>query len=113
MTLKESERFINDELEVAETLKPHYVNIVKTTCGQPPQAFVNPKDQANDIALVGAIIRNYKNHSSINQIRKKCSNFKIHSFHVANKHTNQETNILIKRLNPKRQQDQMQYHLKL
>ena len=45
---------------VAETLNSHYINIVKTTCGQPPQTLGNPKDQANDIASVDAIINNYK-----------------------------------------------------
>ena len=75
---------------VAETLNSHYINIVKTTCGQPPQALGNPKDQANDIALVDAIINKYKNHPSINQIRKECSNPKIYSFPG------------IKRLNPKK-----------
>ena len=62
------------------------------TCGQPPQALGNPKDQANDIASVDAIISNYKNHRSINQIRKKCSNPKTYSFPEAkrrNKYTNQ------------------------
>ena len=55
------------------------------TCGQPPQALDNPKDQANDIASVDAIISNYKNHPNINQIRKKCSNPKIYSFPEAKK----------------------------
>ena len=45
---------------VAETLNSHYINIVKTTCGQPPQTLGNPKDQANDIASVDAIISNCK-----------------------------------------------------
>ena len=75
------------------------VNIVKTTCGQPPQTLGNPKDQANDIASVDAIINNYKNHPSINQIRKECSNPKIYSFPEAKK---EEINILITRLNPKK-----------
>ena len=79
--------------------KPHYINIVKTTCGQPPQELGNPKDQANDIASVDAIISNYKNHPSINQIRKKFSNPKIHSLPEAKK---EEINILIKRQNPKK-----------
>ena len=70
ITLKEKVRFINDELEVAETSNSHYINIVKTTWGQPPQALGNPKDGANDIASIDAIISNYKNHPSINQIRK-------------------------------------------
>ena len=75
ITLNEKWRLINDELEVAKTLNSH-INIVKTTCGQPPQlqppttcgqppqlqppttcgqppqALGNPKDQANDIALM-------------------------------------------------------------
>ena len=38
------------------------------TRGQPPQALDNPKDQANDIASVDAIISNYKHHPNINQI---------------------------------------------
>ena len=97
ITLKEKGRLTNDELEVAETLNSHYINIVVTTCGQPPQALGNPKDQANDIALVDAIISNYKHHPSINQIRKKCSN--PNSFPDAKK---EEINILIKRLNPKK-----------
>ena len=80
MLLKKKRRLINDELEVAETLNSHYINIVETTCGQPPQALGNPKDQANDIASVDAIISNYKNHPSINQIRKKYTNPKIYSF---------------------------------
>ena len=60
ITLNEKGQLINDELEVAETLNSHYTNIVKTTCGEPPQALGNPKDQANDIASVDAIISNYK-----------------------------------------------------
>ena len=75
---------------IAKTLNSHYINIVnKTTCGQPPQALGNPKDQANDIRF-DAIINKYKNHPSINQIRKECSNPKIYSFPE------------IKRLNPKK-----------
>ena len=60
---------INDELEVAEFLNSLYINIVETTCGQIPQPLGNPKDQANHIAYVNAIISNYKHHPSINQIR--------------------------------------------
>ena len=60
ISLNEKGRLINDQLESAETLNSHYVNIVKTTCGQPPQALGNPKDQANDIASVDAIINNCK-----------------------------------------------------
>ena len=33
---------LNDEHEVAEALNSHYINIVKTTCGQPPRALDNP-----------------------------------------------------------------------
>ena len=50
------------------------------TCGQPPQALGNPKDQTNDIASVDSIISNYKKHPSINHISKKCSNPKKNSF---------------------------------
>ena len=32
---------------------------------QPPQALGNPKDQANDIAQVDAIISNYKSHPRV------------------------------------------------
>ena len=42
---------------------------------------------------------NYKNHPSINQIRKECSNPKIYSFPKAKK---EEINIRVKRLNPKK-----------
>ena len=66
---------------------------------QPPRALGNPKGQADDIVSVDAIISNYKNHPSIDQIRKKCSNPKIYSFPEAKK---EEINILIKRLNPKK-----------
>ena len=99
ITLKEKGRLINDELKVAETLNSHYINIVQTTCGQPPQALHNPKDQANDIDSVDTIISYYKHHPSINQIRKKCSNPKIYSFPEAKK---EKINILIIRLNPKK-----------
>ena len=85
ITLKEKEQLINDELEVAETLNSHYINIVETSCGQPPQALGNFKDQANDIGSVDAIISNYKDHPSIIQIRKQCLNPKIYSFHEAQK----------------------------
>ena len=85
ITLNEKGQLINDELEVAETLNSHYINTVKTTCGQSPQALGNYKDQANDIASVDAITNNYKNHPSINQIRKECSNPKIYSFPEAKK----------------------------
>ena len=64
ITLKEKGRLINDELYK----NSHYKNIVETTCGQPPRVLGNPKDQANDLALVDAIITNYKHHPSINQI---------------------------------------------
>ena len=85
ITLKEKGRLINDGLEFAAMLNLHYINIVETTCGKPPQALGNPKDQANDIASVDAIISNYKHHPSINQIRKKCSNPKVYSFPEAEK----------------------------
>ena len=58
---------------------------MKTTSGQPWQALGDPKDQANDIASVDAIINNYKDHPSINQIRKECSIPKIYSFPEAKK----------------------------
>ena len=99
-TLKEKGWLINDELEVAETLNSRYINIVETTCRQPPQALGNPKDRANDIALVDAIISNYKHHPIINQIRKKCSNPKIYMQFSWRK--KEEINILIKHLNPKK-----------
>ena len=70
ITLNKKGRLIYDELEVAETLNSHYINIVKTTRGLPPQALGNPKDQVNDIVSIDAIISNYKNHPSINRIRK-------------------------------------------
>ena len=54
ITLNEKGRHVNHELEVAETLNSHYINIAKTTCGHPPQALGKPKDQANDIASVDA-----------------------------------------------------------
>ena len=66
ITLKEKGRFKNDELRVAETLNSHYINIVKMTRGQLPQALGNPKDQANDLASFDAIISNYKHHPNIN-----------------------------------------------
>ena len=69
-TLKEKWRLRNDEVEVAETSNSHDINIVETTGGQPPQALGNPKDQANGVASVDAIISNYKHHPSINRIRK-------------------------------------------
>ena len=80
ITLKEQWRLINGELEVAETLNSHYINIVETTYVQPPHALGNPKDRANGITSVDAIISNYKNHTDINQIRKKSSSSKICSF---------------------------------
>ena len=49
MLLNENGRLMNDKLKVAETLNSQL-------CGQPPQALGNPKDQANDIALVDPII---------------------------------------------------------
>ena len=67
------------------------------TCGQPPQALGNPKDQTNDIASVDSIISNYKKHPSINHISKKCSNPKKNSFPEKEK-----INILIKCLNLKK-----------
>ena len=73
------------------------MNTAQATCGQPPHALGNPKDQANDIALVDATINNYKNHPGINQIRKECS--KIYSFPEVKK---EEVNIRIKHLNPKK-----------
>ena len=49
--------------------------------------------------MIDVIINKYKNQSSINQIRKECSNPKIHSFPEAK---NEEITILIKRLSPKK-----------
>ena len=92
-------RLINDELEVSETLNSHYTNIAEATWGEPPQALGKPKDQANHITSVDAIISNYKHHPSINQIRKKISNPNIYSFPEAKK---EEVNMLIKCLNPKK-----------
>ena len=47
--IKGKGRLPNDELEVAETINSHYINIVETTCGQHHQALGSPKDQTNDI----------------------------------------------------------------
>ena len=81
ITLKKG-RLINDEVEVAWTLNSHQINIVKTTCGQPTY----------DIASVDAMISNYKNHPSINQIRKKSPNPKKYTFPEAKKRRNKYTN---------------------
>ena len=69
------------------------------TWGQPPQALGNPKDQANDIASLDAVINSYKNYPSINQIRKGWPNPKLYSFPEAKK---EEINIVIKRMNPRK-----------
>lgn len=57
LTLKGKGRLINNELEIAETLNSHHINIIKTTCRQHPQTLGSPKHQANG-------------HASINQIKK-------------------------------------------
>ena len=56
------------------------------------------------------MISNYKNHPSINQIRKKSSNPKKYSFPEAKKRRNKYTN---QDGIPKRQQEQMENPLKL
>ena len=81
-----------------ETLNSCYINIAGTSFLQPPQTTGNPKDQANSIALVDAIISSYKIHPSLNQIRKKCPNPKLYSCPDAKK---EDIDILIKRLNRK------------
>ena len=98
ITLREKGFLINDELEFVETLNSCYINIVETSCGQPPQKIGNPKDQVNGIALVDPIISNYKTHAILNQISKKCPNPKVYSCPDARK---EDIDILIKRLNRK------------
>ena len=68
ITIKDKDRFVDDEGELVELFNNHYINIVEKTSGKPPEnSFGNYENNAD---IVNAIIKKNENHPSILKINE-------------------------------------------
>ena len=68
ITIKDKDRFVDDEGKLVELFNNHYINIVEKTSGKPPEnCFGNYENNAD---IVNAIIKKYENHPSILKINE-------------------------------------------
>ena len=68
ITIKDGDKFVNNEKDVVEMFNNHYINIVEKTSGIPPE---DTSENYDDAESVKNIIENFKNHPSIIQIKNK------------------------------------------
>ena len=68
ITIKDKEKFIDDEKELAEVFNNYYINIVEKKSGKPVEnSFANYDD---NFKAVLKIIEKHEKHQSILEIRK-------------------------------------------
>ena len=84
ITIKDKDKFIDDEKELVEIFNNYYINIVEKMSGKPVEnSFENCDD---NFEAVLKIIKNYEKYQSILEIRKKLKlteTFKIHKAEVS------------------------------
>ena len=99
ITIKDKDRFVDDEGKLVELFNNHYINIVEKTSGKPPEnCFGNYENNAD---IVNAIIKKYENHPSILKINENftpTSTFQLPRAEVS------DINKLLKGINIKRLQ---------
>ena len=68
ITIRDKDKFIDDEKEFVKIFNNYYINVVEKTSGKPVEnSFENCNDNFN---AVFKIIKRYKKHQSILEIRK-------------------------------------------
>ena len=97
VTIKEKDKFFDDEKELTEIFNNYYINIVEKTSGKPVEnSFENCDD---NFEAVLKIIKKYEKHQSILEIRKNLKlteTFKIPKAEVS------DINKLLKTINIKK-----------
>ena len=93
--LEENGDLISDESKLAEIFNNHYINIVETTMGTPPNSLGNPLDPTSDSSTVREIIAKFQNNPSIIKIREKFTIPEKFSLPLA---TKEEINIIMKKI---------------
>ena len=71
ISIKDGDRFIDDEKELVELFNTHYINIVEKVSGIPPEDSLNSLESKNDRKAIEIIFEKFKNHPSILEINKK------------------------------------------
>ena len=79
ITMENKRKFINDDLKLTEVLNIHYINIVANSSGVPLSIRGNPNNPLEDSNSAKNIIEEYKNHSSIINMRNQ-TNLKVNTF---------------------------------
>ena len=93
ITIKHKDKIVTDNSKLAHLFNNHYINIVESTPGMPPEC------KSYEHLTIEKIIKQYKNHPSIETINKICTakeNFDTHT------ETTDEMNKIIKELGPKK-----------
>ena len=97
ISIKEGEKFIDNENDLVEMFNTHYINIVEKTSGSPPEAsFSDISDQKE---VIEKIIKKYEKHPSILKIKKKLNIFERFDLPKA---TVKDINKLIKQIDIKK-----------
>ena len=91
---------VTDKTKFANSFNLHYINIVKNTSGVPPVIQGNPDNPKEDNITVKNIIKQYKNHSSIINIKSHIDSPAIRSDIPTAKI--EDINKIIKNINPKK-----------
>ena len=100
ITIKHKDKIVTDNSKLAHLfINDHYINIVESTSGIPPENIGNPECKSDDHLTVAKIIKHYKNHPSIETINKICTKKETFDIPTA---TTEEINKIIKESDPKK-----------
>ena len=97
---------IRVEKVLVEMFNNHYINIVEKTSGLNPKSIGNSSNPDHDKSTVKEIIESCKNHPSLIKIKECSKNLTRFDFP---KPTAADISLIIKSLNPKKQQNQMAF----
>ena len=97
---------IEYESELAKTFNSHYINIVKSTTGKHPTKLGTLASRISEKEVVATIIDKFKNHPSIISIKYEFRPTAELNIKAA---TDDQRNKIIRRLEAKRQQDQIKF----
>ena len=73
ITIKHEDKIVTVNSKLAHLFNNHYINIVESTLGMPPENIGNPECKSDDHLTVAKIIKHYKNHPSYETINKICT----------------------------------------
>ena len=93
-------KLIFPNLKRTEIFNAHHINIVENSSGIAPSTTRTPNNPLEDFNTVKHIIKEYKNHPSIVNIRNQ-TNLNVDTFNFPHA-TAEEINKIIKEINPKK-----------